>query len=186
MITQIFNYDVLEILTIFSISPGSKFLRKELKERTKLNNVNLDNALNILLNTTLIKKEKRYLLLNLESTKPIIKLISDEYKSLRELPLDAYFLIINLVNYLSKFKEANVYLFGSYAKLVFKESSDIDLACVSDKITRNNKKEINNLMQKLESRYGKKIEIHYFGRNFYKNKNDPLVKDILKNGIKLI
>ena len=76
MILQIFNKDILEVLTVFSISPGSRFLRKELKERTKLNNVNLDNALNILLNTNLIKKEKRFLLLNLESAKSIINLVS--------------------------------------------------------------------------------------------------------------
>ena len=29
MIAQIFDKDILEVLTIFSISPGSKFLRKE-------------------------------------------------------------------------------------------------------------------------------------------------------------
>ena len=186
MITQMFSKDILEILTIFSISPGSKFLRKELKERTKLNNVNLDNALNILLNTNLIKKEKRFLLLNLEYSNSIIKLISDDYKSLKELPLDAYFSIAALIFYLSKLSGIDAYLFGSHAKLVFKESSDIDIAAVSDKLTSKNKKEIINLIHKLESRYGKKIEMHYFGRNFYKNKNDPLVKDILKNGIKLI
>ena len=186
MITQIFSNDILEILTIFSISPGSKFLRKELKERTKLNNVNLDNALNILLNTNLIKKEKRFLLLNLESSKPIINLVSEQYRELRELPLDVYFSIATLIFYLSKLSGIDSYLFGSYAKLVFKNISDIDIAVVSDKITSKNKKEINNLLQKLESRYGKKIEMHYFGRNFYKNKNDPLVKEILKNGIRLI
>lgn len=186
MIVQIFNKDILEVLTIFSISPGSKFVRKELKERTKLNNINLDNAINILLNCNLIKKEKRFLLLNLENSKDIIKLISDEYKRLRELPLGVYFSIINIIFYLSKLKSIDVYLFGSYAKLVFKETSDIDIAIVSDKITNNEKKEINNLIQKLESKYKKKMEIHYFRRNFYKNKKDPLVNEIIKNGLKLI
>ena len=80
----------------------------------------------------------------------------------------------------------SVYLFGSYAKLVFKETSDIDIAIVSDKVAAGDKKVINGLIQKMESRYGKNIEMHYFGKNFYKNKKDPLVKDILKNGIKLI
>jgi len=32
----------------------------------------------------------------------------------------------------------------------------------------------------------KSIEIHYFKTNFYKNKKDPLVKDILRNGVKLL
>lgn len=186
MILQIFYRDILEVLTIFSISPGSKFLRKELKVKTKLNNINLDNALNILLNSNLIKKEKRFLSLNFDYAKSIIKLISDEYKGLRELPLDVYFSIINIVFYLSKLKAVNVYLFGSYAKLVFKETSDIDVAIISDKITANNKKELNKLIQKLEVRYGKKIEVHYFGMDFYKNKKDRLVSEILKNGIRLV
>ncbi|MDP3765914.1 MAG: nucleotidyltransferase domain-containing protein [Nanoarchaeota archaeon] len=186
MIAQIFNKDMLEVLTVFSISPGSKFLRKELKERTKLNNANLDNAINILLNSNLIKKEKRFWSLNFDNAKYIIKLILDEYKALRELPLNVYFSIINVVFFLSKFKYIDVYLFGSYAKLVFKDTSDIDILIISDKIINNNKKEINKLTQKLESRYEKKIEIHYFGTNFYKNKKDPFVQEVMKNGLRLI
>ena len=186
MIAPIFNKDILEVLTVFSISPGSKFLRKELKERTKLNNVNLDNALNALLNSNLIKKEKRFLSLNFENAKPIISLVSEQYKQLRELPLDVYFSITNLIFLLSKLRGIDVFLFGSYAKLVYKETSDIDIAIVYNKITNNGKKEISKLIQKLESRYKKKIEFHYFGMNFYKNKKDSLVQEIIKNGLKLI
>ena len=186
MISAIFDKDILGVSTIFSISPGSKFQRKELKEKTKLNNINLDNAINILLNSNLIKKEKRFLSLNLENAKDLIKLISDEYKRLRELPLDVYFTIINIIFSLSKLKGINVYLFGSYAKLVFKETSDIDIAVISDKISADEKKELNNLIQKAEARYGKRAEVHYFSMDFYKNKKDPLVQEIIKNGIKLI
>ena len=50
MITDIFNKDIVKILTLFSVSLGSKFTRNEIKEKTMLNNVPLDNALNILLN----------------------------------------------------------------------------------------------------------------------------------------
>lgn len=186
MIAQIFDKDIFEILTIFSISPGSKFLRKELKEKIRLNNVNLDNAVNILLNSKLIKKEKRFLSLDFDHANPVIKLVSDEYKQLKGLPLDAYFSIVDAVFFLSKFKAVDVYLFGSYAKLVFKENSDIDIAIVSDKLTNIEKGSVNNIMQKSELRHRKKIEIHYFSMDFYKNKRDPLVNDILKNGIKLI
>ena len=186
MIVQIFNKDILEILTIFSISPGSKFTRRELKERTKLNNANLDNAINILLNANMIRKEKRLLSLNFDNAKELIKLVSNEYRQLRELPLVVYFSIINLIFLVSKLKGIDVYLFGSYAKLIFKEKSDIDIAIVSDKITDIEKKELNNLIQKLEAKYGKKIEVHYFSMNFYKNKKDHLVQEIIRNGLKLI
>ena len=186
MIIQVFNRDIMELLTIFSISPGSKFARKDLKERTKLNNINLDNALNILSNSNLIKKEKRLLMLNLDASKQIIKLISDEYKALKELPLNAYFSIASIIFFLSKSKNIHAFLFGSFAKLVYNENSDIDIAIVSDRIKEKEKKELNKMVQKLESRYGKNIEVHYFGMDFYKNKKDPLVRDIIVNGVRMI
>lgn len=188
MIYQIFNKDLLKVLTIFSLSPGSKFYRNELKEKTELNNVNLDNAINVLLNSDLIKKEKTLLSLNFDNKniREIINLVSDDFKKLKELPLKVYFSIIDAVYFLSKLKALDVYLFGSYAKLIFKENSDIDIAIVSDKINKKEKKEFNKLIRKTELKYKKEIEIHYFKKNFYKNKKDPLVKDILKNGVKLI
>ena len=182
MIVQIFDKDVLKVLTIFSLSPGSRFLRKDIKEKTKLNNVNLDNAINILFNSDLIKKERKFLYFGLASKK-ILDLIHEEYIKLRELPLDVYFLIIDMVFNISKLKNADVYLFGSYSKLIFKENSDIDIAIVSEKI---NKKVINNMASKLDDKYSRKIEVHYFGKSFYNNKKDPIVKDILRNGIRLI
>lgn len=185
MIFQVFNNDILMILSVFSVSPGSRFLRKELKEKTKMNNVNLDNSINTLLNMDAIKKEKRFLSLNLDN-KELIKLIYDEYKKLRELPFDVYFSIIEVVFFLSKFNSIDVYLFGSYAKLVFKDGSDIDIAIVSDKINKEKKMEFVKLIRKLELRYEKNIEVHYFGRSFYKNKKDSIVREILRNGIKLI
>jgi len=186
MMLQIFNKDIVEVLTVFCLSPGSKFLRREIKEKTKLNNVNLDNALNILLNSRLIKKNKRYIFLNLEESKLVVSLLSSEYKQLKELPLNVYFSIIELLFYLSKWKKVSVYLFGSYAKLIFHEKSDIDLAIIYDKLITEQKKELNKLISKIEKKHSTKIEPHFFGKSFYKNKKDPLVKDILKNGVKLI
>ena len=172
----------MKVLTVFSLSPGSKFLRKEVKDKINLNNVNLDNVINVLLNSDLIKKEKRFLYFNLEN-KEILGLVQEEYKKLKELPLEVYFSIVDLIFILSKFKGLDVYLFGSYSKLIFKEDSDIDIAIISEGI---DKKNIIPLTSKIESRYNKKIEIHYFGKNFYSNKKDPLINDILRNGVKLI
>lgn len=187
MIIQIFNKNLLKILTIFSISPGSRFQRKEIKEKTRMSNVNLDNAISLLLNSNIIKKEKRLLHLNLEdkNTKAIVDLVSNQYKELKEVPLNVYFSIIELVYLLSKFG-IDVYLFGSYAKLIFKEDSDIDMAIISDKIRAKEKSEINKLIRKLEAKYKRNIQTHYFSKKFYKNKKDPLVEDILKNGVRLI
>ena len=74
-------------------------------------------------------------------------------------------------------------MFGSYAKLIFRENSDVDIAIVSDVV---DKRKIKKTIRKLEKEYKKKIEIHFFTKKFYNNKRDPLVKDILQHGIKLI
>ena len=43
------------------------------------------------------------------------------------------------------------------------------------------------VVAKLEKKYERKIEIHTFEKKaFYQNKNDPLIKNILKDGIKLV
>ncbi|MFH1900667.1 MAG: nucleotidyltransferase domain-containing protein [Candidatus Omnitrophota bacterium] len=79
--------------------------------------------------------------------------------------------------------DGEVYLFGSYAKLSFKEISDIDIAVISDTV---DKKKFNSFTSKFEKKFGKKIEIHYFSKSFYNNKRDPLVKEILQHGVKLV
>ena len=94
--------------------------------------------------------------------------------------MDVYFLINDFI---SEIEDIDIYLFGSYSKLVYKENSDIDLAVLDNSI---NKTKINKIVRKLENKYKKEIEIHYFDKNlFYKNKKDPLIKDIITNGIKL-
>jgi len=184
---QIFNKDILKLLTIFSVSPGSKFSRDELKKKTKMNNVLLDNALIFLLNSQTIQKEKRFFHLNLdnENVKKIVEIIFSDYKKLKSLPFEVYFSILDLVYPLSKYKNFRVYLFGSYSKLIFNDKSDIDIAIISD-LPEKTKRVFNKFIQKIEKVYGKEIELHYFSTNFEKQKSDPLVKEILKNGVQLI
>lgn len=53
--------------------------------------------------------------------------------------------------------------------------------------TQNTKEHARKLFKKLEKHYGKRIEGHFFDlRSFYKNKRDPLVREILQNGIKIL
>lgn len=184
MMLQILNKDVVKILTLFSISPGSRFNRNEIKKKTLLNNVPLDTALNLLLQAGLVKKEKRLYSFNFNNDyyKLVLDIILRQYKLLKEIPLQIYFIILDIIYELVSYKEIELYLFGSYSKLIYKEHSDIDIAFLSNK-----KLNINRIVNKIEKKYNKNIEIHYFNKNeFYKNKKDPLIKDILVNGIKII
>ena len=187
MITSILNSSCNKILTLLSLSPGSRFNRKEIQIRTKLNNVPLDKALSILTNSNILRREKNYYFYNIESeeVKIILNLIQKQFKSLKELPLDVYYSILDLIDFVITKKEIEVFLFGSYAKLLYSEKSDIDIAILSDKSI--SKQELSHLTEKLESVYKKQIELHYFNKkDFYKNKSDPLIKSILKDGIRLI
>jgi len=185
MIMPIFNQNIIKILALLSISPGSKFLRNEIKEKTKLNNATLDDSLNILLNAKIIKKDKRLIFLNLEY-KEIIDLVKAEHQKLNNLYTEVYFPILEILSFLSIQKNLKAYLFGSHAKLIYNENSDIDIAIISNKFHQKQKDKLNKLISKIEKKYKKNIETHYFTNDFYKNKKDPLVKDILKNGRQLI
>ncbi len=185
MISQIFDTDIFKIITLFSVSPGSRFSRKELKEKTLLNNVPLDKALARLAYSKILLLEKSFYFLNIssEAAKLLIQLAKKQFIELREIPLSVYFLLSDLAYYLSSQKGCDVYLFGSYSKLVYKEGSDVDIAIVSDSI---DKKFVRKIIIALEKIYKKKIEVHFFERKFYKNKSDPLVKEILRNGVRIL
>jgi predicted nucleotidyltransferase len=183
MILTLFDLNIAKILTLFSLAPGMKLKRIEIKEKTKLNNVSVDRALGTLLNSSVLVREGNYFKLNLnEKTKTIIKLIQEEYKKLNEVPLNVFFSILEIAQKISGLKDAEIYLFGSYAKLTFTSESDIDLAIVSDKnLTFLEKRAL-----KIEKKYKTKMQLHFFPKDFKKHKEDPLVKEILRNGIKII
>lgn len=174
-------------MTLFSLSPGSKFNRTEIQQKTKLNNLVLDKALQRLVSSSILQKNKRLYSFNFEdeNAKLILNMVKKQYLQLKELPLAVYYQICDFVEAVSVFKNLEVILFGSYAKLIYKDKSDIDLAVVYSGKLDN--KRINHLTGKISQSYGKLMEIHYFEKNrFYKNKKDPLVKGILRDGIRLI
>ncbi len=187
MISQIFTPDCFKVLSLFSLSPGSRFNRTDIKSRTKLNNVPLDKALLLLLSSGIILRTQNYYGLNFENdyTKQLLEICSKQYKRLKELDLKVYYLLLDLIAGLSLIKKAEIFLFGSYAKLVYKENSNVDIAILYS--TQPDKANINKLIMKLEGVYQKKVEVHYFEKkSFYKNKKNPLIKSILKDGVKLM
>jgi len=183
MIGLLFDRNVFKVLTLFSLSPGSKFKRNEIKEKILLNNVPLDKCLGIMVCAGILKKDRKIYSLNFESEyqQQIIGVVSKEYKYFREIPLKIYFL---LYDFISEIKiDGELFLFGSYAKLIYKEGSDVDIAFVGN---NPDKKQVNKIITKLEKKYDSVIEIHYFGKDeFYNCKKDPLVSDIMRNGVKI-
>lgn len=186
-ISLLMDSGAFKVLTLFGISPGSRFNRGEIKEKTRLNNTPLDAALKKLMVSGVLERGGNYYSLNMENerTRDIALLVSGQYNAMKSLPLDVYFLVTDFMAAVSGERGIEVYLFGSYSKLVYSDKSDIDIAVLTQKST--GKESIKAVAKKLESRYGKRIELHLFDkRDFHKSRRDPLVKDIMKNGMKVI
>ena len=187
-ISLVLNQDAFKLLTVFSLSPGSRFKRKELKELTRLNNVPLDKALLRLVSSGVLSKRGAYSV-NMENewAETLIRLCAKQHTQLRRIPLNVYFLIADFVFQASSFNGIELYLFGSYSKLVFSEKSDIDVAVLTLQNAKAVKGRLLALAEKLGKNYGKEVQLHFFDKKgFYKNRRDPLVAEIIRNGIRLL
>ena len=100
-------------------------------------------------------------------------------------PLSLTRSLIDLSSMLSRIQNiAETYLFGSYAKLIHTKESDIDLAIVLIKEDSHTVGKVKNVVRKIEKKYGKAIEIHYFEQEDM-SKKDGLILEILRNGVNL-
>lgn len=97
----------------------------------------------------------------------------------------AYSIVKNYIDYLIKnnFNIEKVYIFGSYAKGSFQEDSDIDLAVVLKEFTDSFDMQVQLL--KLRRKFDTRIEPHPFRSSDFDSDN-PLVNEILKNGLQII
>lgn len=187
MISQIFDSGSFKVLALFALSPGSRFRRKEVKERTRMYNVPLDSALSRLVSSGIIGKEKNLYYVNFENSyaEQTLTIASAHHRQLKNLPLDVYLLLVDVIYELSTAKDLQAWLFGSYSKLVYTDKSDVDIALLVPQTF--SKERIRKVFNKAEKQYGKRIEAHFFDvRSFYRNKRDPLVREIIKNGVRLL
>ena len=188
MIVSLFDKNIAKILLLFSISPGSKYYRNEIKEKTGMNNVPLDNSLAELLALEILRLEGRMYSLNIEN-RLVMQIIEDAKKKLGGLPLKVQIEIVDFISDVSKIGVVNkVILFGSYAKLVYSDKSDMDIALVLEDIKNmvQFEKKIERVALKVSDKYGKEIQVHFFSEGDLKHKEDPLIRDILKNGRGLV
>lgn len=186
MMLNLIKPSLARIILIFAASPGRKWQRNEIKETTGMNNVPLDNSLNTLLTLKLICENKRMYSLNLENyfVQQIVKEIKE---TISNLPFQIQFIVIDIIESISKLKKIkNIILFGSYSKLIFTDKSDLDIAIITEHKNPKLKEKVFLLTEKLSKKYKKQVHEQFFTEQDLKHKEDPLVKDILRNGIPLI
>jgi predicted nucleotidyltransferase len=83
-----------------------------------------------------------------------------------------------------KYRIDDAYLYGSFAKGTSRKWSDIDIAIVSSDFSDDLFEE-RLLLMRLASTIDDRIEPRPFKKELF-NRNDPLVDEIQKNGIRLI
>lgn len=185
MLFNLIDKNCLKILLLFSMSPGRKRIRREIKEEGKFNNITLDYALNKLVFFKMLNEKKKIYSLELENS--FIKEFIEKRKSLSNLPLNIQYMLLDFIDKISLFKKIkSIILFGSYSKLIFTDKSDLDIAIIFDDNIVNQtslEKKIFQIKQDLSKKYSKEIECHYFLDSDMKHKEDPLIKDIIRNGI---
>lgn len=191
MIINSLEPNLSKIISFMAISPGSRFLRKEIKEKTQMNNVPLDSSLNKLITLKLINKNKNLYSLNIQN-EIVDKIVNEIKEKIPALPFKIQLILLEFIEELSKLKSIKrAVLFGSYAKIIFSEKSDIDIAIIIEEKLKNQYrhnlgKKVNIISNKISKKYKKQIHEHFFTNQDLKHKEDPLIKDILKNGIELL
>jgi len=177
------NKSVWKIIYLYSYSPGAGFLRKDILNLTKLNNLSLDLALGRLFFENILIKKGRIIKLNFdnEKTEKLLELINIEKKNLNFINYDLLITLNEFLDNCSLLKIDKIILFGSHAKKTASIGSDIDLAVVCDKKIR---KELMEIQDKVERKFNAKFQLHFFDLHEFK-KNMPLVKNIAKDGIVL-
>ena len=94
-------------------------------------------------------------------------------------------MIKKYINFLREndFNIEKVYLFGSYAKGVVTEDSDIDLAVVFKKLSDSFDMQVQ--LMKMRRKFDTRIEPHPFEESDF-NSSNPLAREILNTGFEIV
>ena len=177
------NKSVWKFLLLASYSPGSGYTRGELLKLTNWNNLSLDRVLKKLVFYNIIKKEGRIIKLNFEDSKTevIMDLIEQEKRKLNYPSYELFLIMTEFLRLVENKQISAIYLFGSWAKKTASKSSDIDLAIFS-----KDKLNLIEVQDKIEQRFDVKLQLHYFKEEIFENRKNPLIQNILKEGVRLV
>ncbi len=184
-----------KILFVLSEAPGKGITRKEIKSLTKIGNKVLSKFLILLERFDLIISSKigktLFYKMNLSNpySQKILEIIKIEKRELN----NPDFYVLNISReFLYELTNVNldnlrkVILFGSYAKRTYTKESDIDIAIVLKEKNNGDELLITEIIDNLNKRFKKDIQLHYFTEKEFKESKEKLVKEIIKDGIILV
>jgi predicted nucleotidyltransferase len=192
LIEPILGYkSTFRILSLLFETPRKLVSRRELFEFTNLGNAPLSKGLSRLVKADIIflkkkgKKEFYYVNIDNNYTKLLRGLWESEKKDLRQLDYDVKIIVSEFIRQLLDVSNAKkVILFGSWAKGIASIRSDVDLAVIFDDKIKS-EMEITRFVKKLEQRFNKEIQVHYFTKKLFSIKN-KLTLEIQKDGINML
>lgn len=181
------NKTAWKILRVLSEAPGKGVARSEIKALTKAGNLALSNSLKELETYGIIKKKKMgkkdiyWLNVANKFAKKILELFEIEMENLKGLPPSKVIYLAKIISRLERIKPKSVILFGSQVKGIASQESDFDICVIVEKKDRRKLREISKLPEN--------VQLHIFEeKEFYelKKEKDPLIEEILRDGVKLI
>lgn len=181
----------VKVLYLFSTAPGRSFTRKDIQQMTRLANNPLSESLKFLVNSRILaRKNKREYTLDFdnEDVAGLVEFFKDESRHLRNIPYTIWLTLFELsVKVAGNIPVKSIYLFGSQAKLVAHEKSDIDIAVIlGGKREAKMDLELEKIASRLENKFGRKIQVHVFDEKEFAKHGKGLAKEIIRDGIRII
>jgi len=187
-----------KILFVIMSAPGKAITRKQISEMTKAGH-KLDKYLVILERFQLVqrKKQGKKFLYSFNMTslyaEQLLGLYQQERKSYNAVQFEIITILREFCYGLTQFDFRNIkkiLLFGSYAKQTYHEGSDIDIAIITIKETSPGEKLLqSHLMDTLEKRFRKELQVHYFTEEEFeelRKVGHKLVNEIDADGLILV
>lgn len=181
------------ILLLMAESPGSRLTRAEIKKFTCLGNNAITESMKDLLIHNIMNARKNGktsygLDMADEMTKQILLLCEMERKRLNGIPYSFSLILREYVRIILAISAPlRIILFGSVAKRVYREDSDIDIAIIfDDELKTQARLDMEGAADRLKKRFGKEIQQHIFTVKEFEISKDKLVLEIRRDGIDLL
>lgn len=179
------NKTAWKILRIFSEAPGKGLSREEIRKYTKSGNLALSSSLRKLEKFNILKKKKigkaniYWVNSSNQFAKLLLDLFSTERENFKNIEPSKIIFLAPVIDELLKLNPAKIFLFGSQVKGTATEESDFDICIVLKKKTKDI----------IKLKLPQKIQLHIFDEKEFRELEkvkDPLIKDVLRDGVEII
>lgn len=185
---------VWRVLSVLAESPGQGITKEEIKKITKLGGDSIFRTINILLKNDIVEGRKvgkrTYYRISMANkySKLIVEILQNEKRDLNNMNPK---IVTILREYTRQINDAinpsSIIVFGSIVKGSYRKDSDIDVAIITEKgLNRKERLEIEKINERLENRFGREIQPHFFKSTEIKNSKEKLVEEIQRDGVRLL